>query len=397
VTTYNQTIDTLSTVALDTMTKDMANLINEGGEKMLKHMAAKGRIFMVNDAEKLKHPVIYGTGEATTYFPSDEMDGDPSTNNLAATAQEHMKYAQFLMPAATKNINYPQAMPAGNVIPYVTNVMRANMMGILNEEESLFIRGESSGSGAELIHGAITGDDVGDDGTFSDTYKPCTLSAVVNPYASQAIDGAGESGTGNYAIFAGLDGGTHAHWNPQRFGSAGSSGKCDKLLEDVQKAILIAGFSEVERPDLFMTTQGVYEAFLDLLRGKSQINDTLLANLGTTSMIPFAGTAVDWSRYLDADVIWDFDFDDSGSSGEDRSVQHPLIGINTSSLRLNTVAGGGVSEEKLGFVQKVGNTQTHPTKTNLFDRVQWKRQWSVDGGRRSFVTVGGITSTATTA
>ena len=392
---YSQTIDTLSTVALDTMTTDLANLVNEGGEKMLKTMSAKGRIFVVNDSEKIKHAVMHGTGETTTYFPADELDGAPSTNNLAATAQEHLVYAQFLMPAATKNINYMQAMPAGNLVPYVSTVIKANMMGILNEEENLFIRGESSGTGTEVIHGAITGDDAGDSGTWSDTYKPITLSAVVNPYAQVPIDGGGESGTGNYATFANIDGGTYSHWNPQRVGSAGDSGKCDKLLEDVQNAILVAGFSETERPDLFWTSQGVYESFLDLLRAKSRINDGLLANLGTTSMIPFAGAAVDWSRYLDADVIWDFDFNDTGGGGDDRSTQHPLIGMNTSSLRLNVVAGGGVTDEKLGFIQKVGSTQTHPTKTNLFDRVQWKRQWSVDGGRRSFVTIGGITNTAT--
>ena len=398
MTTYTQTINTLSTIALDTMTKDLANLVNEGGEKFLKHIAAKGRIFVVNDAEKLKHPVLFGSGESTTYY--DGADLTPATgdswNNLGSDAQEHMKYAQFQLYAATRNINYPQAMPAGNLIPYVTNVMKVNMMDILNSEENLFLRGEETGTGTETIHGAgnFTGEN-DEDGSFAETYLPCTLSGVANPYQGVAIDGGGEAGTGNYAVFGGLDGGDHAHWNPGRFGSAGSSGKCDKLLEDVQKAILNASYSENERPDYFLTTQGVYESFIDLLRAKSQINDGVIANLGTTSQIPFAGAMVDWSRYLDADNSWDFDYNDTGGGGDDRSSQLPLIGVNSSSIRLNVVAGGGVSEDSLGFVQKVGTTQKHPLIPQLFDRVQYKRQWSIDNGRRSFVTVGGITSTAT--
>lgn len=390
MTTYTQTVNTLSTVALDTMTKDLTNLINEGGEKMLKHMAAKGRIFMVNDAEKLKHPVAYGTGEATTYFQADTFAG--VAGSLETAAQEHLKYAQFLLHAATKNINYPQAMPAGNLIPYVTNTMRANMMGILNEEENVFMRGENSGTGTEVIQGAITGDN-GDGGTYQTSNLPASLAGVVNPYKGVEEDGDAVAGPDNYATFGGLDGNDHSHWNPLRVATTGG-GNASKILEDLQTAILNASFSETERPDLFMTTQGIYEAFIDLLRAKSRINDGVIADLGTTSQIPFAGSMVDWSRYLDADKIWDFDWTEGSSSGDDRATEFPVIGINSNSLRLNTVAGGGVSEESLGFVQKVGSTQLHAQLTNLFDRVQWKRCWSVDGGRRSFVTIGGITDSA---
>jgi hypothetical protein len=399
MTSYTQTINTLSTIALDTMTTDMANLVNESGEKFLKHISSKGRIFVVNDAEKLKHPVLYGSGESTTYYDGADLTpatGD-SNNNLGSDAQEHMKYAQFMLYAATRNINFPQAMPAGNLIPYVSNVMKVNMMDILNSEENIFVRGEETGTGTEVCHGAgnFTGENDTAGTSWNESYLPASLAGVVNPYQQVAVDAGAEAGTNNYAVFGGLDGGDHPHWNPTRFGSAGDSGKCDKLLEDVQKAILNASFSEMERPDLFMTTQGIYEVFLDLLRAKSQINDGVLANLGTTSQIPFAGSMIDWSRYLDADVVWDFDYTDTGGGGDDRSTQYPLIGINSNSLRLNVVAGGGVSETSLGFVQKVGGTQKHPLIPQVFDRVQYKRCWSVDGGRRSFVTVGGISDLAT--
>ena len=55
---YTQKIDTLTTVAIDEATKDVANLVTEGGEKLLKKVQSKGRIFVVNDAEKEKHPVL---------------------------------------------------------------------------------------------------------------------------------------------------------------------------------------------------------------------------------------------------------------------------------------------------------------------------------------------------
>ena len=92
---------------------------------------------------------------------------------------------------------------------------------------------------------------------------------------------------------------------------------------------------------------------------------------------------VDWSRYLDADGLYDI----SGGVAAD----HPIIGINTNSLRLNVVAGGGVNDDSLGFVQKVGGTQKHAAKANIFDRVQYKRCWSLDGGRRSFFQIEGAT------
>jgi len=371
MTTYTQNINTLSTIAVDTMTKDLANLVNSSGEKLLKHISAKGRIFVVNDAEKLKHPVLYGAGEATTYYDGALMDPSASfggdTNNLGSAAQEHMKYAQFMLHTATRNINFPQAMPSGDIIPYVSNVMKVNMMDILNREENLFVRGEDSGTGDEAANGAITGDD----GAPS-TSIPASLAGVI-------VDG-------STSVFGGIDADTHTHWAPQRVESTGG-GNCSKLLEDLQTAILQSGFSEVERPDLVLTTQGVYEAFIDLLRAKSQINDAVIANLGTTSQLPFAGVMVDWSRYLASDVVWD----NAGTP----AAELPIIGINSNSLRLNVVAGGGVSEGSLGFIQKVGETAKHPLLPQLFDRVQYKRCWSVDAGRRSFFQIGSVTSTAT--
>ena len=364
--TYTQTIDTLTTAAIDEATKDLANLVNEGGEKVLKKMQSKGRIFVVNDAEKVKHPVLYGSG-STLLFDPDTFAGASGTGISGHAAEEIMSFAQFHMSAGTRNINYPQAMPAGNHIPYISNAIKMHMMDILNLEEKQFLVGNADGS----TH-AIVGAFVGDGGY--DATLPTNLIGIVDTTASS-----------RFAGIAWDDEATLAHWKAgTAVATADSPDEMSEWGPTLDAAILDCSYSETERPDWFLTTQAVYKNLLTALRAKSQINDAVLANLGTTTEVPYAGVTVDWSRYLVKDALWNV--------GAGTAAFNPLVGINTNSLRLNVVAGGGVSDGKLGFVQKVGSTQTHAAATQLFDRGQYKRCWSLDGGRRSFVQVEGITT-----
>jgi len=362
---YTQKIDTLTTVAIDEATKDLANLVTEGGEKMLKKMQSKGRIFVVNDAEKVKHPVLFGSGD-TLYFDPDNLSGATDTDALNSAANEILGFAQFMMCSGTRNINYPQAMPAGNFIPYISSTIKMHMMDILNKEEKLFLRGEDSGSGTEAVKGCLASD---------------TGYAAGNPFSLPALI---QNDSANR--FAGIEWNDTdmAHWRPGHQVTAAADLNSIALWgAELDEAIQNASYSETERPDWILTTQTAYTELLAALRAASVINDGVLANLGTTSEVPYAGSMVDWSRYLDADGLYDI----SGGVAAD----HPIIGINTNSLRLNVVAGGGVAEEKLGFVQKIGSTQTHSDRTNLFDRVQYKRCWSLDGGRRSCFSIEGVT------
>jgi len=373
---YTQKINTLTTVAIDEVTRDLANLVTEGGEKVLKKMQEKGRIFMVNDAEKVAHPVMYGSG-STGYFDPAGLSGATTddSNALNVAADEIMALAQFQMLSATRNINYPQAMPAGNLIPYISNAIKMNMMDILNKEEKLFLCGVDTGTaGTEEANYPLVGDK-----NFT-TGLPMSMGAVVNG-----------ADTGSAIKFAGIDtdDATFAHWKPY-VGAAGftSSPSFDLWTAALDDAILACSFSETERPDWILTTKAAYKDILVRLRGKSQINDAVLANLGTTDEIPYAGCMIDWSRYLTKDKVWDVTAWDHSSAG---TAETPILGINTNSLRLNVVAGGGVNEDSLGFVQKVGGTQKHAAKANVFDRVQYKRCWSLDGGRRSFFQIEGAT------
>jgi hypothetical protein len=368
---YTQKIDTLTTVAIDEATKDVANLVTEGGEKLLKKVQSKGRIFVVNDAEKVKHPVLYGSG-TSQYFDPDTL-APSSATGLGTAADEILAFAQFQMLAATRNINYPQAMPPGNFIPYVSSAIKMHMMDILNKEEKLFLCGIDTGtSGTEEANYPLPGD------KNHTTGLPMSASALIN------------NKHGSSWPFAGIDTNESDFHNFRPHLTTGAGGATPteaQLFGALDNAILSASHSESERPDWILTTKAMYKYILDLMRDKSRINDAVLANLGTTNEIPYAGTMIDWSRYLANDVVWDASAHVPGGSAG--SAEVPVIGFNTNSLRLNVVAGGGVSDEKLGFVQKVGSTQTHAALTNLFDRVQYKRCWSIDGGRRSFFQIEG--------
>ena len=368
---YTQAINTLTTAAIDEATSDLANLVTEGGEKLLKKMQSKGRLFMVNDAEKVKHPVLYGSGSTLYFDPVGSLGGattggDGSTTDaLGWTASEIMSYALFDMASATRNINYPQAMPAGNHIPYISNVIKMHMMDILNKEEKLILRGEDTGSGSYASVGACSADSGAVAG------RPFSLSRLIDSDASVVFGALGWD-----------TGATLAHWKPQLVDVGATDPTITQWTTALDSAVLNASFSETERPDWVLTTEGAYKDIVGGLRSLSIINDKAVADLGFSAEIPYGGVSIDWSRYLDANAMWGI---------SDGAADNPVIGINTNSLRLNLVAGGGVSDEKLGFVQKIGSTQTLPTRTNLFDRVQYKRCWSIDGGRRSFFQIEGST------
>ena len=362
VRSYDQTIDTMVTTALDTMSRDPANLLSDSGEKFLKAAASKGRLFVVNDAENVRHPVLYDHGESTTYYSPDSTGSTDhtATGNLTAGATEILTQTLYTMQAATRNINFPQSQPSGNMIDYVSNVVKANMMKILNEEECLFVRGENTGSGTEARIVPFSGD------TGYTGNQPMSVAALLHTGSNT-----GSQVFGNLASDNINSGDGNTKWATQQV-SAGSFTGGVGIFDDVQTMILQSGFSEVERPTDFYCSQTFYEFFLAQMRKKGALPDPVQANLGRESAIPFGGITIDWSRYLEMDEIWDR----TGAA-----ATHPLFGINWNSLRLNLVRAGGISGDSLGFIRTIGGTQPHPLTTNIFKRIEWKRQWSLDRGR----------------
>lgn len=374
----SRVLDTMVSTALDTYSKDPINALTDSGEKFLKAAASQGRVFVVNDAEAVRHPIMYDGGEDSTLYTPDDVSGvtgDP--NNLTDTATEVLTHCRFELQAATRNINFPQSQPPGNLIDYVSNVVKANMMEILNEEEILFVRGRQSRNLTDIstLRGAYPGD------SFVTAGVPTSLAAIL--YASSATSPTGSTTNAAYAAIKTDD---VAKWQPYHVQATGTDHS--GLFGDLQKAILYATYSETERPTHVYVTLDTFEKMLDLLRDQAALPDPVRTDMGKEGTIAFGGITMDWSRYLTKEVTWDVIA--PGATTE----SYPIFGVNWNSLRLNTVRAGGIGSDSIGFIRQIGDMQPHPLKANIFKRIEWKRQWSVDNGRRSFFSIYGNESVA---
>jgi hypothetical protein len=373
--TYNQTLDTMVSTAIDTYSRDPINAFTDSGEKFLKTAAQLGRVFLVNDAENVRHPVMYDHGENSSLYAPDELTGTPDgLNNLSSTAKEILTHARFTLQAGTRNINMPQSQPPGNMIDYVASVVKANMMSILNQEECLFLRGGVAPTGTVLKKDAAIGD------TDYDSGFPTNLYSILQ--ASCTNTAQGDITAEPYAGIASTD---IPKWEP--YTVASTAANHTSMFSDIQNAILYTSYSEMERPTHIYMARQSFEKFLDLLRADAALPDPVRADMGKEGTIPFGGVTIDWSRYLYSSTSWD-------ASGPVLEATYPIIGVNWNSLRLNTVRSGGVGDDSIGFIRQIGAMQPHPTLTNVFKRIEWKRQWSVDNGRRSFFLLYGNTSIA---
>jgi hypothetical protein len=379
---YDQSLDTMVTTALDTFSRDPINALTDSGEKFLKAAATQGRVFVVNDAENVRHPILYDHGTASALYEPDKFAGTADAGTaLTGAAKEILTHARFYLQAGTRNINFPQSQPPGNMIDYVSNVVKANMMHILNEEEQLFVRGAAGATmGATLRKDPALGD------TDYDAGFPMSLASLL---MSSTAD-ANEDGADTTAeIFAGIKTDDVEKFTPYHVTTGGTSGKHDKIFTDLQSAILNTSYSEVERPTHVYMHLDSFEAILSKLRADAALPDPVNVNMGKEGTIAFGGVTLDWSRYLSKEAAWD-------STGSATTSTYPMIGINWNSLRLNTVRAGGPGDGNLGFIRQIGAMQAHPTLSNLFKRIEWKRQWSVDNGRRSFFTISRLTDAAIT-
>jgi hypothetical protein len=361
-------LDNMVTTAIDTMSTDPVNMLTDSGEKFLKTAAQRGRMFVVNDAENVRHTLIYNGGNATVNYVPDNLSGA----TLSAAATEVVTQNLWSLNASSRNINFPQSQPAGNVMDYVATVVKANMMEILNQEEALFVRGVADPTGTMAQNDPYVGDE-----NYA-TALPMSLAGLIWGSTDDKHDHA------TTELFAGIKTSEIAKWTPHFATGSATAGIADDLIGDFQKAVMTASYSDVERPTHIYTTQIMFEKFLTELRGSAALPDPVHANLGLEGTATFAGMTIDWSRYLDSDAIWD-----DGDAAF--TAEHPVLGINWNSLRLNVVRAGGINSDSVGFIRQIGSLQPHPTLTNLFKRLEWKRCWSLDNGRRSFFKISGFT------
>ena len=266
---YSRTIDTLFSVATDTVSGDPVNLINQGGEKLLPELAAKGRVFMVNDAKQVSHPVLHqdGGGEIVDYLPG-VITGVTEGQELDNVAKEILTHAKFDMIASSRNISFPQDMPAGNQLDYMVNLVKSSGIGIFQREEALVVTGSADAASVNA-YSPMDGD--AQFAASSATRRPMSLLGLIGAGTSKTGDSVDLDATNE--TFAGIEIDEFAHWAPQYVQTSGYDSDANtisaaELEADIQKAILQATFSGVESPDTILLGTVLYEGLLSAFRGR---------------------------------------------------------------------------------------------------------------------------------
>jgi hypothetical protein len=364
-----QLVDTFTSSAADTLTKNAANLVSDSDNKVLEACFRRGRVIPVDNSEKVSHFVLHGSNEATTRFNPNTIAG--TAGSLGTASFEALNKVHSTMLASTFNVNFPQADSGDDLISSVAARMDVAFSQILDEEENLFLRGEITASGTEVT---------------KDCYSADTHYANSLPMSVLGLLGTGVATTSEK--FGNLTTAAFPQWTPRLTNSTSAAGA--DLLEDIDKAVSLASYNSMEKPDFGLTTFNVYNELKVLLRAKSTINDKILADLGTTDGVPVAGMMFTWSRRLAKDALWDIT--------AETTPENPIFGLNLKSLRLNMSIGGGVIGSGMApglrtasWLAPVGQTQVHAQLTNLFRRFQYCRNWSVEHGRRSMFQIEGTT------
>ena len=384
--TDSRTLDTIVTSAIDTISGNPANLVNEGGEKLLGKLAKRGRIFRVNDADRVEHPVMHGTdGDTWISYQADQFNGGAGT--LGHSQNEVLSKALFSLIDRTKNFNVPQSMlgrPTQLAMSDVAYLAQRMAMETFELEEARLLIGGATTLGGPSASNTYTklAPHEGD-GDFDATKGSMSLAGLFLTGKATPTD-----------EFANIGVDDDANWDSQLYtaGIANSAAVTgDEIIKDLQNALVKCDFGGMERPTDVLSTIDYYTAFLQELRTMGNINDTLIRDMGAgpNTEIPFGSVLVDYSRHLTADAEWDTDaYTGTGSaSGTDLIV--PVLGLNLNSLRWNLVSEGTAVGADAGWIRAVSELAPHPTKTNFFKRLHYKSCYSLDAGRRSFFRIEG--------
>jgi hypothetical protein len=373
-----RTLNTMVTSALDEYSGDPANFVNDGGFQIMSLLANNGRIFKVNDAERVEHPVRHGAdSETQTRYVGDTFGG--SAGSFGTAQSEILTKALFTMKNVTGNLNIPQSIigrASRLAMSDVQYIVKRYMENIFEEEEMYLLRGAATATGTEAILTPFSGDA---------NYSATTGSMSLLGLMSTGVNAAGDK-------FANIDcdgaGDGDARWAPQLFqattAAPTTSAHYVTVLEDLEKAIRkTSRWGGIEKPTHGLLTEGLNDILTKALRDKTNINDSIVKDMGGADVIPFRNVNFMWSQYLEKDALWDIT--------AETTAECPALLLNMNSLRLNLAHGGGVNEEG-GFVQQISELAPHPLNTNHFIRTQYKYCYSLDNGRRSFAQIEGWTT-----
>jgi hypothetical protein len=377
--TDSRTLNTLVTSAIDTISGNPANLVTEGGEKVLAKLAKRGRIFKVNDAERVEHPVMTGTDASWATLVGDVPSGTPTDGSLVATQSEVLTKALHTILTRTKNFNVPQSMIgrssqlAMSDIAYLAQRMAMEAYAM---EEAYLLRGASTLSGSYDYLAPFSGDSLWKGG--ASVMGSMSLLGLLGVGLDTATD-----------TFGGIAVDDDADWAAQNTAvtnaNPNDATKWEEFLGDIQGALINADYGGMERPTDIITTIDAYERILVALRNKGTINDTLIRDMGVApdTEIPFGSVLIDYSRHLDKGAVWDM--------GDGATSCHPIVGLNLNSLRWNLVGQTSGVGEDAGWIDQKSDMQPHPTLSNFFKRLEYRFCFSIDNGRRSFFNIEGLT------
>lgn len=384
---YSRELDTLAMIALDERTRDIHSTITSLGEKFIKLLNANGRVFVVNDAESVRHPVTYVGGEDPTYYLPDNLGGD--SYNFETTAKDPLTQCQFGMSAGSMNINFPQSHPSGDLTSYVDARVGAVLEDVFNLEERLALTGDyrDSTMQGEQFQMAYQADTAGAAATSAISYnsRPTNLLSMLTLGTEESgMPGEIDQKAKYYAGVKASDL-TTDNWQPYK-ADVTTASTLVGFFDDVQQAIMETTYTEREKPTHMLTTKTVFAKVLDLLRTEAALPDPVHSNLvREDGMVPIGGLQMLWSRYIEKAVEWDY------AAGT--TAHQPILGININSLRMNvTKRGGGVPGDAVGIFDYVGDGSTLAhTLPILYRRLAWKRNYSFDKGRRSMFCLAGAT------
>lgn len=385
--TYSQTLNTTVATVIDEYGRNPANTLTNGGEKILNKLNRRGRVFLVKDADNVRYPLLYGLTKKTAMYEADHLSG--STFNSAApgtalstSAEDFLTHSVYHYVAATENFVFPQSQPTGDVLSYMENLVKAKMMNIWNTEEQLFLTGDPDGDGNPTYAKFSPGE--ADSGYSAG--MPMNILSILN----ESTGFAGDLGSATSTTFANIKTADVAKHVPQNFETASADGS--NLWNDLDNAIASCSYSEMERPTHVMTTLVGYTKLKDLLRDKGAFEAPMGVQVTTFGELNFGGVMIDWTRYWDLDAVWDL-------NTATATACLPMIGLNLNSLRLNLCHRGdgsytGAPGQSFSFLRRIGGVQVVDLKSNLYQRVEYKRQFALDGGRRSFFGISGYTFTS---
>jgi hypothetical protein len=368
--------DTLATVAWQSVSKNLTNLINAGGEILIGELSRRGRVFVTPDVEHLVTPVMHADPGDTTYVGF-KPDNYGAGATLANSSADFLSSARYTYVAKSDNVSWGQEHPGGTDLDFHMAIAEAKAKVILQQEESLLLLGNTTADGDAPVTVAPYEGDAKFDAT---NFKPMNLRGIY--CAGTATPGDG--GTSEIAEeFAGIIGSDSAQWIPQVQNGTASGAN---LLSETETLLAACFFSGGEQANYGITGRQVWQKYNALLRAESALAQPLSTDLvkNPSQAVMVGGVPLVWSRMLStADALNDY-----AASASD--ITYPIFFLNLNSLRLNMPHAGGAIEG-LPFVRRIGAPYLVPTATNWSYRLSWKRQYSLDGGRRSFGYINKVT------